>query len=411
MAEQTGVTGGGTLTVLLGRLGGVAGSLVLSQLILGAAYVVAARGISPAVLGVIATCAAIATVTATVFDAGLTDLMVREVASGQVAVGAARETICAKRRFTVLLLVPPLVGSLFIAPTPVMAVVLGFLGIAVWESQTANGLLRAQERFARAAAGQLIGRTTGLAVVVAVQSVDPELALPAGLLVGFVVEAVADRLALGPPPRGPRSMAVLAGHSRQGIGYGLTSLAASAQQLDTPLVALGTGVTGAGLYAAAGRLLGPLGFLPTALALVGAPWLARARGDAPALHHEERRILRVAAVMCLAPLVAAGAGQLLIPILLGADYRSSGTVFAVLAIGSVFSTANQPLAIILQNRARQRSVAETVAIGLGIGLAATFVLAVAGGAVWAAVGFTVSQVFIFARLGRTVRVLRRTPVV
>ena len=119
--------------------------------------------------------------------------------------------------------------------------------------------------------------------------------------------------------------------------------------------------------------------------------------------------MRVGAVLCLAPLTVAAVGPLIIPLLLGSDYVASGSVFTVLAIGSVMSTANQPLAIIVQNRGRQRTVAVAVATGLGIGLVATYGLAAVGGAVWAAVGFLVSQLYILVHLGLTVRRLRAHP--
>lgn len=392
----------GTLAVLLARLGGVAGSLVLGQVIIGVAYVVVARALSPAMLGVIATSVAVAAIAATVFDAGLTDFTVREVASGHLEMAEARGLVRTKRRLAVLLVLPVAGVSLVITPTPVLGAILGLLAFATWEAVAANGLLRAQERFARAATGQLVGRGTGLVVVVALQAALPVYALPVGLLVAYVVEAAVGRVSLGRARAPARRQREVWGLYRQGVGYGLTSLAASAQQLATPLVAAGGGAASAGLYAAAARLLGPLGFLPTSLALVGSPWLATAKHDPVALRGEERRILRVAAVACVAPLVVAAAGPYLIPLLLGEQYRASGTVFLILAIGSVFSTANQPLAVILQNRGFQQRVAAAVGIGLGVGLAATFFLAVAGGAVLAAVGFTVSQIYILTHLGATV---------
>lgn len=398
---------GGALGLLIGRVGGVAGALVVGQVITGLTYLLAARTITPATLGTIATCVAIGAVGATVFDAGLTALTVREVAAHAMTWTEARALVRSKRRLSLLLIVPTGAACLLLAPSPAAGVLLGGVGIAMWEAQTANALLRAQEKFARAATGQLVGRAAGLLVVlVSLLLGGALLALPAGLVVSFAVEALVDRVSLGAPAAAPRRQRDVVHVYRQGLGYGLASLAASAQQLDTPLVALGGGATSAGLYAAAGRLLGPLGFLASSLSLVGAPWLARAKQDPTALRVEERRVAKVAAVLCLAPLLAAAVGPFLIPLLLGDAYATSGAVFVVLAIGSVFSTANQPLAMIVQNRGRQRLVAVAVGIGLGVGLAATYVLAIVGGATWAAVGFTVSQLYILAHLGLTVRRLR-----
>jgi O-antigen/teichoic acid export membrane protein len=400
------------LRVLLARIGGVAGALVLGQVILGLTYIIAARAITPAVLGTVSTCVAIGTIAALAFDAGLSNLLVREVASQRLTLQEARALVRSKRRLAIALLAPLLVANLTIAPAVGTGVLLGCYGLAVWEAQTANSLLRAQEQFWRAAIGQLSGRMVGLAVVAvgflfAPHAFAVDYAFPAGLISAFVVEAVIDRAFLGPPRARPRPQREAWVHYREGLGYGLASLAASAQQLDTPLVAAGGGMVSAGLYSAAGRLLNPLGFLATSLGLVGAPALARVNHDPNMLRIEERRLLRVTACAALAPLVAAAAGPFILPLLLGDTYRASGTVFAILAVGSVFSTINQPLAMVVQNRGHQTIVAVAVATGLGIGLAATYVLALLGGATWAAGGFMVSQLYILTHLGLTTRRLRK----
>src|SRR3978361_140394 len=85
----------------------------------------------------------------------------------------------------------------------------------------------------------------------------------------------------------------------------------------SPPTSRGSGAFEAGLYAGGGRLLGPLTFLANSLGMVAAPWLARAGNDEAALRGEERRVVRVGAALCVAPLVAAGAGPPLLPLLLG----------------------------------------------------------------------------------------------
>jgi O-antigen/teichoic acid export membrane protein len=403
----------GTLSLFLGRIGGVAGALVVGQLVLGVTYVVGARAISPATLGLVATCAAIGQVAATVVDLGLVNYLVRETAAGRLDEARARAVVAAKRPWALaLLLVVGLACSLLLAPDLVSALLLAVVGIGVWEAQNANGLLRARERFARASTGQLAGRIGGLVVagVLALLGTG-SLALAAALPASFLLEAVLDRVFLGPAGERRRPARELVGHHRESLGFGLANLAASAQQLDTPLVTAGAGAYQAGLYAAGGRLLGPLTFLANSLGMVAAPWLARAGRDDAALRGEERRVLRVGAALCLAPLVAAVVGPPLIPLLLGPEYARSGTVFAVLAIGAAVVTLNQPFAVIAQNRGRQRAVAAGIATGLTIGLLATLVLSWWGGAVWAAVGYVISQVVIFVLLGLAARRARRDGVI
>ena len=390
--------------LLVGWVGGVAGALAGSQLIIGFTYVLGARSIGPETLGMIATCVAIGTIGANVFDMGLTGLLVRDVAGRKMDLVAARAAVEAKRRLCPVLLVPTVTAGLLLAPTPLSGLVLGLLGLMMWESITANSLMRTQERFGQAAAAQLAGRSTGLAVVggLLLARVSGGLALPVGLVVSYAVEALIDRVFLGPSRTPPCPRVQLLALHRDAAPIGLGTLAISAQQLDTPMVALGGGVLAAGLYAAAGRLLGPLGFLASALGLVGGPWLARAKGERVALRREERKVCAVAGALCLAPLLAAAVGPFLLPLVLGSHYAPSGAVFAVLALGSVFSTLNQPLAIIAVNRERQRSVGVAIAVGVGTGLLATLALARLGPA-WAAVGFTVSQLYILAHLGLSVR--------
>jgi O-antigen/teichoic acid export membrane protein len=399
----------GGLGLFLGRIGGVAGALVVGQVVLGVTYVVGARSITPATLGLVATCAAIGQVAATVVDLGLVNYLVRETAAGRLDDARARAVVAAKRPWVLaLLLVVGLATSLVIAPTVPSGLLLALVGIGVWEAQNVNGLLRAQERFARASTGQLAGRVGGLvlAAILAFLGVG-ELALAAALPLSFLLEALIDRVFLGPAGERRRPARELVGHHREALGFGLANLAASAQQLDTPLVTAGAGAYQAGLYAAGGRLLGPLTFLANSLGMVAAPWLARAGADEAALRSEERRVVRVGAALCLAPLVAAVVGPPLIPLLLGPDYARSGTVFAVLAIGAAIVTLNQPFAVIAQNRGHQRAVAVGIAIGLALGLLATLVLSWWGGAVWAAVGYLVSQVVIFVLLGLAARRARR----
>jgi O-antigen/teichoic acid export membrane protein len=385
--------------VLARRIGSVAGSLVLGQVMVGLTYVVAARRMEPSELGLVATCYAIATVASTVFDAGLTGYTIREVGGGDLTLRQARRLITAKRRLVPLLVLPSTVATLVITRDPVEGLVLGAIGWAVWEAQTGNALLRMEERFAKAVSAQLTGRALGLAVVGGLLlAIPPGRALSVGLATSFAVEALIDYVVLRRNARGAASQADLWAVHRRSYSFGIVALAGIGQQLDTPAVTWGGGPAAGGIYAGAGRLLGPLLFLSWSMALVGAPWLARARADPAGLRREERRIRLTSAALCLAPVGAAAAGPLIIPWVLGDQFAQSGWAFAVLAIGAGLSTLNQGLALILQNRGSEHFVGVTITIGLVTGLVATFVAAALGGPVWAAAGFVISQVYILTRL-------------
>jgi O-antigen/teichoic acid export membrane protein len=406
----------GAVKLLVGRVGGVAGSLVLGQFFLGLSYVVAARRIGPASLGLIATCFAIGAVAATVFDLGMTGYQVREIASGKLTLLRARALTAAKRCAAPVLVVPSILASVLIMPVLGDGILLGLTGWAIWEAQTANSLLRALEMFTRAASAQLLGRLGGFILTVTLPLIGrPEQALAVGLLSSFLIEAALDNYSLRSASHfresiGTRraSMADMLGMQRRTVSFGLVSLAGVGQQLDSPAVTAGGGAAVGGLYAAAGRLLGPLLFLSTSLALVGAPWLARAQREPNRLMAEERRIRQFALALCLAPLAAAVLGPVVIPAVLGRAFAESGAAFSVLAVGAAFSTVNQGSAIIVQNRGHQRSVATSIGIGLMFGLITSYLLARIGGPAWAAVGFTVSQLYILAHLSVTMRRTRPT---
>lgn len=397
----------GAWALLAGRIGAVAGALVTAQLLVGVTYVLAARQMAPDRLGLIVTSLAIGTISAVVFDLGLANLMVREVAAARLPMTRARSLVAAKRRLAPLLVVPAMAASVTIVREPIEGIALGLVGLLIWEAATANSLLRSLERFGKAASAQVAGRASGLvATIVLLTLASPEVALSVGLAGGFAVEAAIASAFLGLASAPAAPLDDLRDVHRRALSYGLVSLSASGQQLDTPLVTLGGGATAGGIYAGAGRLIGPLLFLSSALAMVAAPWLARTADDPVALRTEERRIGRLSCVLALAPLGAAALGPFVIPLLLGDAYRDSGTAFAVLAVGGAISTLSQGMASVLQNRGAERTVGVAIAIGLSIGLAATLGLAAAGGAVWAATGFLVSQGYILAHLSLRLREVR-----
>lgn len=395
---------GGGIKLLGSRVGGVAVSLGVGQLLVGLTYLIAARSMPPAGLGLVATCFALGAIAAVVFDLGLLNYLVRDIAAGTTDIVRARAFIARKRYFCPLILVPSLVACVLIMKDPVDGLVLGAVGMLIWEAQNANSLMRALEKFSKAAVAQVMGRAMGLSITAMsiVFGVRPELALSVGLTTGFAGEIILDLVFLGnrstDAPVGRREL--LSMH-RRALSFGLVSLSAAGQQLDAPLVAAGGGPAEAGVYAGAGRLIGPMLFLSSAMAMVGAPWLARARHDPTALRVEERRILRLAAVLTLAPLTAAAIGPWVVPMILGAQYFGSGTAFSVLALGGALSTISQGFATVLQGRGAEHTVGVAISTGLILGLVATFVLATTGDATWAAVGFLLSQAYIVAHLSGT----------
>lgn len=401
-----------SLRLLVQRVGGVAGSTVASQVMTGLVYVLAARALGPEAFGRVAVAVAVATVAAVVFDLGLTDMVTRDVAGGRLAVGTVRSLLWRKRVAGPGLVVVVGAMSVVAGNGAVAGLVFGGVSWALWEAQTANGLLRGRERFRAAIACQLTGRALGLAVALGVGAVGwSPVAFAACLLLGPAGEAVAGQLRLrredaggvdaGDAPRG------LVRTQAEAMPYGMTGLAASAQQLDTPAVSAAAGAAEAGIYAAAGRLIGPLNFAGTALALVAMPWLARAQHDHVLRRQEERKVDLLSLAIFVVPLMVGFGGQWLLPLVLGRAYAGSGAVFVLLAMGSSVTAVNQGAATILQARRRQGAVAAIVAGGLAVGLAATFGLGLLAGAVGAAFALIASQALILVLLRLRLRAIRR----
>jgi O-antigen/teichoic acid export membrane protein len=385
----------------------VAGSLVVGQVLVGVTYIVAARDMGPVSLGLVATCFAIGTILATIFDYGLMPYMVREVAAGRITVLRARALVRTKRRFIPLLVTPTTVACLLIMPEPLDGAVMGMVGWLIWEAQTGGSLLRARDLFARAVTAQLAGRALGLAVTIVLMIPrPPEQALVIGLASSFALEALINHGCIGRTRTCPARPRVLLEAQRRSLSFGLVSLAAIGQQLDTPLVTAGGGAVASGMYAGAARLLGPLLFLSSSLALVGPSWLAGAQLDPDKLRREERRIRWLTFYLCICPILAAMAGPFVIPLLLGDQFAASGAVFSILAVGAMLSTLSQGLALVLQNRGAEKVVGRAISAGLILGLVVTYVAAVVGGPIWAALGFVVSQLYIITRLGVAVRARR-----
>jgi O-antigen/teichoic acid export membrane protein len=259
-------------------------------------------------------------------------------------------------------------------------------------------------------AAQVLGRVAGLATIAIVVVADGrQHALGIALAIGWSVEWFIDwfRSRNGEPVA--TVYATVGQFQRSAVPYGWTSMAALAQQLDTPLVALGGGAYATGIYAAASRLLNPLTFLATALGQAAIPTLGQQLDDQDGLIKVERRILRLAALVAFVPLAGAVVGFWLIPLLLGPGYRQTAGVFAVLAVGGVFSSLNVSLATTIQNRGGQASVARSVAACISLGLVSTPVLAWVGGAVAAAGGFVITQSLLFAVLVWELRASRSRP--
>jgi O-antigen/teichoic acid export membrane protein len=397
--------------LVLSRTAGVAATLALAQSATGAVFVISARHIGPREFGRYSVALSLLAIVVIAFDFGLSALTVRQVAAGRWTAVEARQLVAQKRRW----ILPPAVllagGCYLYLGSFGASLVIAVAFFALWEGLASSSLLRSVGKFMITNVSLLIGRTSSVAIVLLGTLFNAGgLGLLASIASGYAIEALLNIAALR--RLGYRSQERHSGlrfwtSQRAASSFGFTSLSAVAQQLDTPLVAAGGGAVNAGLYAAAGRLLGPLGFMSTAFSSVAVPWLAGASTSRERLRWEERRAQRLAFVLCAGPVLVLIGGPLVLPAILGARFATSADALRILAFGSVFSTLNQAPAAMLQIRGYPRWVATSIASGLSLGLLATYLLARVGGAVDAAWGFTVSQVTILALLSIRLRVVRK----
>ncbi|MCD2196158.1 oligosaccharide flippase family protein [Actinomycetospora endophytica] len=386
--------------------------MVISQLLIGVMYLLTARAASPAVFGQAVVSLSVATILVVLFDMGLSSYLVREVASARLTVAEAFGIVRAKQ-----VAAPVLVGVAFVASSvtgldSLSAFLVGLVALFTWEAQSSNALLRAQKRFGLCSRNQVLARVIAvLWLVVAGRFLNPILALAAGLVLAWALEGCANLITGGTPRSKPTDLGRSASAQRAAFTYGLSSLSGSAQQLDTPAVSVGGGIYAAGLYGAAGRLQGPLTFMSQSMAAVAAPWLARASDQRAQLLREERRIQKLAAILAVAPLIAAAVGPFLIPLLLTDSYKSSVTTFIILCFGASLLSLNQSAIVILQNRHDTGFVAAALASSIAAGLLATYLLARSGDASLAALGYVLTQGSLLGSTQFRLRKLRRCELV
>lgn len=368
----------------------------LSQVMVAVIYILTARDTDPSAYGVVVVAIALGTAGAGLLDFGSNALWTREMASGRTSAGELGS------RMTVKLAVA-------------MAVALGAAAIVVWIDPIylASGVilftvllgqtflvpLRALRRGETVALLLLVERAVAVAVFGALllARVEPIAALWVSLAVGTLILAVAAH-AMTPRHERLRLFARRPRNSWEGTRhYGASAVAASAQQLDLPLLGAVAGPVAAGLYGAVNRWTQPLQLLSYAFSSAASPFLAQAEGWA----HARRMVARASWMLFLAVavcLVLAVGAPLLVPLLLGSEYAGSSAVLQWLAVGTIPTIFTQPIAAALQARQYDHLVSipwlSCVAIQLSLVVALGPIL----GALGAAIAFTTLQTLLLLAL-------------
>lgn len=136
--------------------------------------------------------------------------------------------------------------------------------------------------------------------------------------------------------------------------FWLHSFATQLRNVDAAVVAMVGTPAQAGYYAVASRISGPLRLVPTSLASVLLPAVAKER-------RVSRRTLKlvIATLVCMGVLygLIAATAPMIIPMLMGVAYRDSVPPVQAMCIGLIFGAAASMFAAILQGLGEQKYVA------------------------------------------------------
>ncbi|WP_431797733.1 lipopolysaccharide biosynthesis protein [Microbacterium kunmingense] len=372
-------------------------SAAVSQVLVAVLYILAARSESPAEYGHVVAAIALGTSAIGFVDFGSTSFYIREMASQRMAPGELSRRTATK--WTIAIPLASVTAIVMSMTNPIY-----LISVAIFSAGLINLGLMVPIRAARRgdiAAGLMVGeRLIAAAVffallltgVPALQALVPSLISgTVGLaLLAWFITPKSERIHVG--------SAGLVNPWRGAMFYGIYGLAASAQQLDLPLVAASVGTEAAGVYGAVNRWTQPMGLIATAFSSAAAPFVANAASlrDARRLAFRASWILALAILAPVAMILAAPA---LVLTLLGPSYSQSVALLQLLAAGSILAVLNQPLATILQARKHDRFVAIVYLASVVLQLSVVMLAGGHIGATAAGIAYCVLQAVIFVGFG------------
>lgn len=373
----------------------VAASSGVAQVVLAIVYAVAARLAGPSSFGAVAAAFAVATGVAGFLDFGSNALWVREVASRRSTMASIASRFVWKSATAVLV---GGVGAIVLVTTgsPGTWLLAVAYGAGVVVNQASAVFLRADHRSERIAFALLSERALDLTIFGATVALglEPILALAVALAAGTWLSVgilwYATPAAIRPRLESAKS---ITNPWRGSMGFAAANAATSLAALDTAVIQAVAGNSAAGTYAAVSRWTQPMSLLSSSVSSTASPFLASAANGRAALEALRGALwllvvatLGGAAVIVLAPWI--------VPAILGTAFTDSIGVLQLLALGSMLTVWNQPAAVLLQARNRDRAVGAIRLAGTGVFLACVAVLAPPLGPLGAALGYVILQVVI-----------------
>ncbi|MET3932810.1 lipopolysaccharide biosynthesis protein [Arthrobacter sp. OAP107] len=379
---------------MLGSFSWLAGGRILSALIQMLSLGLFANWVSPSTFGIVASVTAIAVIPQNLFDFGISTYIVRHRAADPND-GTVTFALRISGRISILLGVAFIVtlGVLGLWIDPLYA---WLLPLALWVGAERNaevwmGIALA-DGDAKLSVASLLGRRIGsLMLLVTIQYFTslPELAYSVSLGMTSLVAAAVGRHILRPRlPR--RRRMTLRSLIATTWPYWLHSTATQVRNVDTALVAVFASPAQAGFYAVASRLTNPLRILPSSLAAVVLPAVARTQGvvnkrTAVVIAY---MIGSMAAFYCLIAVLV----PWVVPLVLGDVYSSAVTPIQIVCFGLVFGASASILASLLQAKGFAKAVSfSSLAASLFCVPAITL-----GSVYWGAAGAAIGLVSSFA---------------
>ena len=361
-----------------------------AQLLVAALYIWTARREGPEEYGSIVTAIALGVAGSGFIDLGASAYWTRELASGRVAHRDLNSRMSTRLMIVAALAVCVTAGASFAAP---VFCATGALLLTTIAAQTALVPIRAARRADVVGRLVLIGRISAAVFYFAQSSVGVSsgIALWIALALGDTV-LVASAVVSTPPADRLRFCLRPMGNPWSGNKwYAVSTLGASAQQLDLPIVAALSGPIAAGIYGGVNRWTQPLLIGIVAFGSAAAPFIA-AEARVAVLRPQLIRaswILAVAVAICIGVFAAA---PWLVTELLGDEFSGSAPVLRLLALAMLFNAITQPLVIALQARQFDHLAAGIISVAVVVHLTAVIGFAPSRGAMAAGFGLLVGQV-------------------
>ncbi len=323
------------------------------------------RQVGPASLGVVAVAMGAATVLAGLVDFGANSYWLRELSAHRLPAYDFRRRSGTKLIVGLSLAFAIALGLRMVGHTALSGGGFVFGGLVL--SQTLQVAIRAESKNLRLAAIVLMDR---VALVLGYLSlthwghVAPDTGFYFAYLAGSVIDGGLCWRAARPELRPTFTSPLWLSTWRGSRYYGASVLLTTLQSLDVVIAAAVGGQSVAGGYGAVSKWTQPIGLATNSYTSLLAPVVARAESSAH-VWGTIRRTLWLPSASILVALIMAVMAKPLVLLLMGEQFIGSIPVLRVLCAAASMSAASQLLLTVLQARGREKTVAASMALGVG----------------------------------------------